>query len=134
LHGPSLKRYLSGHDLYLELSADDVGVKALSFAVFYAAIMTLHPEECLAQFNVEKHSALRRNRFACEVLLAQADLHRTNEIVVLQAFIIYLVGNIQSGSPEESAAVVLLSDILYSIHALLQRITTNIYCTDSIKS
>ena len=94
LHGPSLMRYLSGQDQYLEHSADDIGVKALSFAVFYAAITTLHPEECLAQFNVEKQSALRRNRFACEVLLAQADLHRTNEIVVLQAFIIYLVSNI----------------------------------------
>jgi len=94
LHGPSLRQYLSGQDQYLEHAADDVGVKALSFAVFYAAIMTLHPEECLAQFNVDKQSALRRYRFACEALLAQADLHRTNELVVLQAFIIYLVSNV----------------------------------------
>jgi hypothetical protein len=91
VHGPALKRYLSGQEEYLDHPHDDSGVKALMFAVFYAAITTLKPHECIEQFNVDRQAALRRYRFATEICLAQSDLHRTTELVVLQAFMIYIV-------------------------------------------
>lgn len=93
LHGPSLRHYITGQGDYLDLDHDDPAVKALSFAVFYAAIVTLQPDECIKQFNVDRQSALRRYRFATELSLAQADLHRSTELTTLQAMMIYLVSH-----------------------------------------
>jgi len=92
LHGPSIKYFLTGQGNYLDLSLDDPAIRALSFAVFYAAIVTLQPDECVKLFNVDRQSALTRYQFATELSLAQADLHRTTELTTLQAFMIYLVG------------------------------------------
>jgi len=91
LHGPSLRHYLTGQGDYLDLPYDDPALRALSFAVFYATIVTLHPDECMKQFNVDRQSALKRYRFATELALAQADLLRTKELATLQAMMIYLV-------------------------------------------
>jgi len=94
LHGPSLKHFLTGQGNYLDLSPDDPAIRALSFAVLYAAIVTLQPDECMKQFNVDRQSALTRYHFATELSLAQADLHRTTELTTLQALMIYLVGHL----------------------------------------
>lgn len=91
LHGPSIRQYLTGQGDYLDLPHDDPAVRALAFAIFYAAITTLQPSECLEQFNVDRQTALTRYRFATELSLAQADLHRTTELTTLQAMMIYLV-------------------------------------------
>jgi len=67
------------------------GLEALLFAVYYGAVTSMWPEECRAQFGEEKSDLLIRYRFGVEQALARADFLQTDEIIVVQAFVIFLI-------------------------------------------
>ncbi|KAK3725919.1 hypothetical protein LTR37_000067 [Vermiconidia calcicola] len=73
------------------LSRLSKGFEALLFAIYYGATTSLNPEDCIAKFGEERSVLLARYRFAIEQALARASFLTTEETVVLQAFVIFLM-------------------------------------------
>lgn len=67
------------------------GLEALLFAIYYSVATSLTTEECLERFGEERSTLLARYRFAVEQGLARANFLVTEEMVVLQAFVIFLI-------------------------------------------
>lgn len=65
--------------------------EALMFAMYYGAATSLSAEECLAKLGEERSVLLSRYRFAIEQALARANFLTTEELVVLQAFVVFLI-------------------------------------------
>ncbi|KAJ5559033.1 hypothetical protein N7461_003005 [Penicillium sp. DV-2018c] len=66
------------------------GLEALMMAVYFNVVVSLSPEECLQVLGGGKLNLLRTFKFATEQALARAGLLETDEIIVLQAFAIFL--------------------------------------------
>ncbi|KAF1980872.1 hypothetical protein K402DRAFT_408875 [Aulographum hederae CBS 113979] len=67
------------------------GLESLLFAIYYGVATSLTREECLAQLGEEKDELISRYRFGVEQALARADCLQSDEIVVLQAFVIFMM-------------------------------------------
>ncbi|KAH0543582.1 hypothetical protein FGG08_002143 [Glutinoglossum americanum] len=67
------------------------GMEALMFAMYFAAVTSLNPEECRSTLQVEKSVLHNTYRFAVEQALARAGFLDTRELIILQAFVIFLV-------------------------------------------
>jgi hypothetical protein len=87
IHVPSL------HVTLLESTNLTPAQEALKYAVFSTAINSLDEMECLQLFNSNKVVLNNRFQLATEVLLSRAGLFTTNDLVALQAFVIYLVSS-----------------------------------------
>lgn len=61
------------------------------FSIYATAVMTMSPEECLIHVHEEKAVLQRRYQFAAQQALINAGLLKTTDMVVLQAFIYYIV-------------------------------------------
>ncbi|KID83504.1 fungal specific transcription factor domain-containing protein [Metarhizium guizhouense ARSEF 977] len=71
------------------------GVEALLFAVYFAAVASLPDEECRAALGGDKCVLVGRYKAGMERALARARLLETDEVVVLQAFAVFL-GSLRS--------------------------------------
>ncbi|KAK5134016.1 hypothetical protein LTR08_007021 [Meristemomyces frigidus] len=67
------------------------GFETLLFTIYYGATTSLSPQDCLLKFGEEKSVLLSRYRFAVEQALARANFLTTEEAIVLQAFVIFLI-------------------------------------------
>lgn len=67
------------------------GFEALLFAVYYGATTSMCPHDCLRDLGEEKSVLLARYRFAIEQSLARANFLTTEEVVVLQALVVFLI-------------------------------------------
>lgn len=67
------------------------GFEPLLFSIYYGATTSLSPEDCRTRLGEEKPILLSRYRFALEQALARASFLTTEEAVVLQAFLIFLM-------------------------------------------
>lgn len=67
------------------------GLESLLFAIYYGAVTSTTAEECLQKWGEERSSLLVRYRFALEQALARANFLYCDEIVILQAFVIFLI-------------------------------------------
>lgn len=67
------------------------GLESLLFAIYYGAVTSKTPEECLQRWGEDRSSLLNRYRFALEQALARANFLYCDEIVILQAFVIFLI-------------------------------------------
>lgn len=67
------------------------GFEALLFAIYYGAVTSLNASDCAIKFGEEKSVLLARYRFAIEQALARANFLTTEEIIVLQAFVVFLI-------------------------------------------
>lgn len=89
IHAPSVQ------PIIIEASKDlDTVPKpsvALLFAIYAAAIMSLKEEDCQAQFDAPKPLLLTRYFSACQQALAAASFMKSRNLVVLQAFVIFLL-------------------------------------------
>ncbi|KAL3425713.1 fungal specific transcription factor domain-containing protein [Phlyctema vagabunda] len=65
--------------------------EALMFAIYFATITSMNAEEVLVNFGVDKATLSKRYRFAVEQALARASFLNTQEIVTVQAFVLFLV-------------------------------------------
>ena len=89
LHIPSIEpTVLSAASHLSNLSK---GFESLLFTIYYAAVTSLDPAQCQQKFAEEKPVLLARYRFGIEQALARANFLTTEEIVVLQAFVIFLI-------------------------------------------
>ena len=96
LHGPSLRRYFVEKNGALECSPGPKGWKALEFAIYFASITSLTPDECSKRLGEEKDVLLPKFRLSTEIALAKADFINTEDMSTLQALLLYLVSHISS--------------------------------------
>jgi hypothetical protein len=67
------------------------GLETLLFAIYYGAVTSTTPEECLERWGEDRTSLLSKYRFALEQALARANFLYCDETVILQAFIMFLI-------------------------------------------
>lgn len=67
------------------------GLEALLFAVYYGTVTSLSTEDCRDTFGEERADLLNRYLFGVQQALARADFLQTDEIIVVQAFVIFLI-------------------------------------------
>ncbi|KAF2465369.1 uncharacterized protein BDR25DRAFT_346238 [Lindgomyces ingoldianus] len=66
------------------------GVECLMFSIYYGAVTSIMPQECLEKWGEERSSLLEKYRFALEQALARANFLYCDETIILQAFVIFL--------------------------------------------
>lgn len=91
LHRPSLKRHLLEGIPYPAVKGSREAENALDSAVFYAAVASMTDRQCYNLFQCSRNEVLPEYQSACEMALERADLMRTTDVMVLQAFVLYLV-------------------------------------------
>lgn len=96
LHRPSLRAFLHDDQPYLDYEHDHQAPTTLAFAVFSVAVCTIDDSQCQLLFGLDKKSAFADLQKETEAALVKADFITTNDLTVLQAFVLSLV----SFSPE----------------------------------
>ncbi|KAE8549272.1 hypothetical protein EYB25_007792 [Talaromyces marneffei] len=91
LHRPSLKRHFLEGVPYPVSKSSREAENALDAAVFYAAVASMTDSQCYNLFQCSRNEVLPEYQSACEMALERADLMRTTDMTVLQAFVLYLV-------------------------------------------
>lgn len=99
LHRPSMQAYLKEGKPYLNYEHEHYAPATLASAVYLAAVCTLEDERCQELFNTDKKTIVAKFQKETELALAKADFVTTNDITILQAFIISLVSKIILSSP-----------------------------------
>jgi hypothetical protein len=67
------------------------GFECLLFAIYYATTTSLSSTDCMEMLGEEKEVLLPRYRFGIEQALSRANFLTTEEMVILQAFVIFLI-------------------------------------------
>ncbi|KAM0543181.1 hypothetical protein ACHAPJ_012436 [Fusarium lateritium] len=67
------------------------GNEALVWAIYYAAITSLEPDEVKANLGLNKEDVLAQYRFAVEQALAKANFLNSSDTAIIQAFVIFLL-------------------------------------------
>lgn len=75
------------------LDGIDAPTEVLLFAIWFATITTMSTEECLRLCKEERDTIHHRYRYALEQALAQAGWMTSQEVTVLQALILLIVGS-----------------------------------------
>ena len=89
LHKPSIKILVSkAKD---DLNSIDKPTEALLLAIYYAATISMTPEATVRDLGEDKNALITRYKFAVEQALVRADLINTQDLVTLQAFVIFLI-------------------------------------------
>ncbi len=91
LHRPTLQRQVAAASSNLDDIPGGKSMEALLFAIYYSAIISLTPEQCVQMFQADKDSLLKRYRQGVEVALGKADILNSTELRTLQALVIFLV-------------------------------------------
>ncbi|KAH8692051.1 fungal-specific transcription factor domain-containing protein [Talaromyces proteolyticus] len=91
LHRTSVQQHFNEGKPYSAHRSSRVAEEALDAAIFYAAIASMTDRQCQLLFDCSKATVLSEYQKACEISLERADLMRTNDMTVLQAFVLYLI-------------------------------------------
>lgn len=67
------------------------GLEALMFSIYFTAVESLPEDECWETFGSSKSDLIDTYKFATEQALARAKFLETDELIVLQAFVIFLM-------------------------------------------
>ncbi|KAJ5371410.1 C6 transcription factor [Penicillium cataractarum] len=89
LHKPTIRnlvRKAATNGEFLDATSD-----ALVFAVYFAAVMSMKPDECQVQLGVDRQYAIQHYRFAAEQALSRADFLHARCLSVLQAAVLFLI-------------------------------------------
>ena len=90
-HQPTLHEFVVMGKTYLKYQDGDPTLNLIRSSVFFVAIATLQDSQCRALFGLDKQALMDNYRNACELFLQQVDLIVTEDIAVLQSFMLYLV-------------------------------------------
>ncbi|KAL8942828.1 MAG: hypothetical protein Q9216_001443 [Gyalolechia sp. 2 TL-2023] len=88
-HRPSVEKTLS--EATKDLDHISKPLEVLMFSIYFAAVTSLCNEECMDMTGMDKESALKKYRFAFEQAMARAGFLSTTELVILQAFAVFLI-------------------------------------------
>jgi hypothetical protein len=89
LHVPTFEPVF--FDAVSHLNKVPKGLECLLFAIYYGAVTSTTPEECLERWGEDRTCLLGKYRFALEQALARANFLYCDEIVILQAFVVFLI-------------------------------------------
>ncbi|KAF2731933.1 hypothetical protein EJ04DRAFT_441932 [Polyplosphaeria fusca] len=67
------------------------GLECLMFAVYYGAVTSIMPQECRERWGEDRNELLEKYRFGLEQALARANFLYCDEMVILQAYIVFLM-------------------------------------------
>lgn len=76
---------------YLEYSPNHPVSQALACAISYMTITTLSSDQCLEEFNAPRDFLLDKHRSLTQLALDRVDYMNTDDLTVLQAFVLFLV-------------------------------------------
>ncbi|KAL4929467.1 putative C6 transcription factor [Aspergillus undulatus] len=71
-------------------SSLDRNTEALVLAMYFAAIVSMSPEQCITQLGEGRDTMIGRYRFAVEQALSKANLLNTQSLTLMQAAVIFL--------------------------------------------
>ncbi|KAE8382501.1 hypothetical protein BDV26DRAFT_5613 [Aspergillus bertholletiae] len=91
LHRPSLQAHLLGGESYLDYDPWHPAPAALASAVYYAASCAVNQATCFSCFGMEKVSLIAKYQKESKAALERADYLLTDDLTVLQAFVISLI-------------------------------------------
>lgn len=94
LHRPSLRAFLYDDQPYLDYEPDHQATTTLAFAVYSAAVCTIDDSQCQLIFGTDQKSVFADLQKETEAALVRADFVTTNDLTVLQAYVISLVSKI----------------------------------------
>jgi hypothetical protein len=88
-HTPTVQRQIT--QTSHKLDKIDPAQEALMFSIYYAAITSMRCPGSQAELQEDRNVLLERYRFGAEQALARAGFLATQDLTVLQAFILYLI-------------------------------------------
>lgn len=86
--------------------------EALLFSIYYSAVISMTPDQCQTILGMERPHALRRYRFAVEQAFARANLLNTQNLILLQAVVLYLTA---LRNEDDSRIIWSLTALIYHI-------------------
>lgn len=94
LHRPSIRAFLCDDEPYLDYEPDHQVPVTLAYAIYYAAVCTIDDSHCQLLFGMDKKTVSSDLQRETEAALVKADFVTTNDITVLQAYVLSLVRSI----------------------------------------
>lgn len=89
LHAPTVQRQIL--KAASNLDTVDPETEVLMFAIYTFATTSLPPDECQSSFGESKETLIRKFQFATKLALHRAGFLRSSQLVVLQAYMLYLL-------------------------------------------
>ncbi|KAF8865249.1 hypothetical protein BDZ45DRAFT_796570 [Acephala macrosclerotiorum] len=89
MHTPTMNKVIK--EVQNNLDSLSKSTEALMFSIYFATITSMNANEVMTNFGVAKETLLKQYRFGVEQALARAGFLNTNEIVTVQAFVLFLV-------------------------------------------
>lgn len=99
LHRPSLSAFLIDEEPYLDYEPDHQAPVTLAYAVYYVAVCTIDDPQCQVMFGVGKKTVLADLQRETEAALIKSDFVTTNDLTILQAYVLSLVSSIVNSIP-----------------------------------
>ncbi|KAJ5093866.1 hypothetical protein N7456_009727 [Penicillium angulare] len=91
LHRPSLRAFLHDNQPYLDYEPEHQAPATLALAVYSAAVCTIDDTQCQLLFGLDKKSVFADLQRETEAALIRADFVITNDLTILQAYVISLL-------------------------------------------
>ncbi|ELR07389.1 hypothetical protein VC83_06552 [Pseudogymnoascus destructans] len=88
LHVPTMAKAIK--EAKENLDSLSKSIEALLFAIYYSVVTSMSQEEVKSSFGTNKSVLIDRYRFGVEQALARADFLNTSELVIIQAFSLFL--------------------------------------------
>ncbi|EAW08344.1 putative C6 transcription factor [Aspergillus clavatus NRRL 1] len=70
----------------------DKNSEALVLSIYLVTVVSMSPEQCLSTLGEDRDTAVTRYRFAVEQALSKANLLNTQNLMLLQAAVLFLIG------------------------------------------
>lgn len=93
LHRPSIRAFLIDDEPYLDYEPDHQAPLTLAYAVYYAAVCTIDDGQCQVIFGVDKKTVSTELQRETEAALVRSDFVTTNDLTILQAYVLSLVSS-----------------------------------------
>lgn len=90
LHKPTVRKLFDGPAQNPSLL--DKNSEALVFTIYFVAIISMSQEQCQSKLGETREALVSRYRFAVEQALAKANLLNTQNLMLLQAAVLFLIG------------------------------------------
>lgn len=88
LHVPTMAKAIK--EAKENLDCLSKSIEALLFAIYYSVVTSMSQDEVKSSFGTDKSVLIDRYRFGVEQALARADFLNTSEVVIIQAFSLFL--------------------------------------------
>lgn len=99
IHRPSLCAFLLDGKPYLDYGPDHPAPAALACAVYYMGACCLSEQQCTEMFRTSKDTLVSIHQKETDAALQRADFITSNDLTVLQAFVLSLVSDLSPSTP-----------------------------------